>query len=550
MALVIQNVKCRELDDYTINISEYYDFMSEDNNPQHHPEAATASHPAPQPPKYNWDVVEYGADGVKASWIKIILPILNDRLKIVGVCATADESNSGSLFLRVKPEIGSEEMCDWEKQVKSIIKEYLDNFKELKVPLPKLGSVELLEYAKKKASSNMMTVISDKDSFTIAGECATLDTLMDDICHETITRETKEFHKCHVKFILELCDDRLKDTGVVDYELNKDMGYIAVTTNEKKREYFWSVIDKEIKSIFEKPVTSKCGIFFEILASEPVVYYIEMDPPKIILMCRKKGRLEEIKNVLESMIYFQTITVDPQKFQLCSERAGCETGQGAVTVNESTTSIVVSGERYIVDKVLDTIDKFLLKHTSVEERLKFSSHEWKVKKEDFEKERESIQQSFGKNLSFKIHSNSSKTSIVIRGDPKIVDGVKGKLEAIRAQVCHREVRFPNIPSAIQIIDTLKDKTVVFETSYDASIQVSLTSESQTMQQAGEFETQFKENNCSMTLPLNSHSAAPSSTASSSLPAHVARSIIGSISSHITLTKGDLLQQKVEILCTA
>ncbi len=162
---------------------------SKDSNPHPHPEAATELS-APQPPKYNWDVVEYEVDGVKASWIKIILPIINDGLKIVRACATADESNSGSLFLRVRPEIDSKEMCDWE--IKSIIEEYLDNFKEFTIPFPELGSVELLEYAKKQASaSNMMIVISDKDSFTIAGECAIVDTFIEDICREMITRETK-----------------------------------------------------------------------------------------------------------------------------------------------------------------------------------------------------------------------------------------------------------------------------------------------------------------------------------------------------------------------
>ncbi len=715
----------------------------EDSNPHpHHPEAATEL-PAPQPPKYNWDVVEYEAEGVKACWIKIILPILNDSLKNVGACATADESNSGSLFLRVRPEIDSKEMCDWEKQVKSIIEEYLDNFKELTIPFPELGSVELLEYAKKQACSNMI-VISDKDSFTIAGECAIVGTFMEDICREMITRETKEFRRCHVKYLSELCDNQLRDTRVMDYELNEDVGYIAVEANEKKREYFWSVIDKEIKSIFEKPVSvkheefkllaSKCGIkkMEEIIASETVVYHLEKVPPdyKIILMGPKKGPLKEIKDLLKSMIYSQAITVDPKKFRLCSDKKWRELVAKqvkerfvSVTVNESTTSIVVSGERYIVDEVLDTIDKFLLEHTSVEERLKFSSHEWKVKKEDFEREKESIQQSFGKIISFKINSDPGMASIVIRGDPKIVDRVKGKLEAIRAQVCHREVRFPNIPSAVQIIDTLEDKIMVFETSYGASIHVSWTSDSRssemasrspnaklcsatcpnevrisvyngdftghkqvdtminfvqldpshqdpnlkylfasgdhvlkddfktkidhlvhkksgtlletnpgqlkckellhcfllpwvdgkqneeyfletaldialqasfksesilltsvcssplgyppdlyakklvsllnndqnisqdlmmdvyvdTVQQAKEFETQFRESNCRITLPFNSHSAASSSTPSSSLPAHVARSITGSISSYITLTKGDLLQQQVGIL---
>ena len=189
--------------------------------------------------------------------------------------------------------------------------------------------------------------------------------------------------------------------------------------------------------------------------------------------------LVKYKNLLIS----QEMNLNPSKMRFCSDRKWREmvdTMQSdmfvRITVNDTTQSVIVTGENQIVQAVISKLNTFLAEQTSVEEQVCMDVHHWQVINKGMGQELDGLKSSVqGKEMKIEWPQQTGfhdKVHIMIRGDPSLVDKVKGELEALEKKVCHREEKLSNIPAAMQVISSMDDK---LENQYGAAIDVSLTS---------------------------------------------------------------------------
>ena len=69
-----------------------------------------------------------------------------------------------------------------------------------------------------------------------------------------------------------------------------------------------------------------------------------------------------------------------------------------------------------------------------------------------------------------VHTNAV---LIIRGDPPLVDKMKGEIEALQKKVCEREETLSNTPVVIQMMDSMEDTIRALESRFKASIHFSV-----------------------------------------------------------------------------
>ena len=180
---------------------------------------------------------------------------------------------------------------------------------------------------------------------------------------------------------------------------------------------------------------------------------------------------------------------DPTKFRFCSDRKWKEKVsklQGdffvRITVDTASRSVIVTGEKDIVEKVIQELQSFLSVQTSVEEQVYIGSHQWVVMTRGLHQELDKIKGDM-QDKEIKIEWPTSADSIGLRRNisislqcnPTLVDKIKRELEALAKKVHHREENLGSIPAALQVVDSMEDKIHALEGRYGASINILVTS---------------------------------------------------------------------------
>lgn len=151
-----------------------------------------------------------------------------------------------------------------------------------------------------------------------------------------------------------------------------------------------------------------------------------------------------------------------------------------VTVDNFSQSVTVTGSENIVTDVIDKLKSFLLEQTSIEEQFTIGYHQWHVIYKDMPQELESIKLAVqGKDVDVQWQKPSElpeDVNIIIRGEPVVVDEVKGKLEVLVKKICLREETLRHIPVASKVLESMKDKIYVLQTKHGASIDAYTTND--------------------------------------------------------------------------
>ena len=523
--MAINNPECSLLDDLRISLSEYYEFMAdgetliEKEDPSVQPSPSPDPPPKPEPPpkpvplKFTWSPVTTSLTVTKSMWIQDGMPELNDTLAPLNAQAVVDQDASGTPLLRVEPLPGSEDMNDWEYQVGAVVQSLLSQFKEVTEHLPVYGREELLKCTESAGGGLIKEV--NGNALLLAGRRDVVDEVLGSI-HAKMARlnkvvsEERLISQSLVKYMKKFSDRRLNNVNplVVRYNLAADTGIVSVEGTEEARTAFWEVVNEEVDGVQKKSVgleqeelkllDSKLGadaIERTIgLKMVDIVYNFEetSDGHTLAILSPRhvsKDRLKWIKDSLKKLLISQEMNLNPSKMRFCSDRKWREmvdTMQSdmfvRITVNDTTQSVIVTGENQVVQAVISKLNTFLAEQTSVEEQVCMDIHHWQVINKGMGQELDGLKSSVqGKEVKIEWPQQKpgtgfcDKLSIVIRGDPSLVDKVKGELEALEKKVCHREEKLSNIPAAMQVISSMDDSIRLLENQYGAAIDVSLTS---------------------------------------------------------------------------
>ena len=496
------------LDNHAILIKEYYDFLEEaeevDTMPSNMP-AMTQNEQSPVSSQATpWCVTSTPIDAARSSWLQKTdnLHRLNTRLNAIKAEASIDEDTTKSPLLKIKPLPGSNEMPDWRDKTENIMKDFLSDFEESVLPLPADGYTDVMNFVQSEASGNLF-IESNGNSLILCGNAdavatmaATVNDMIRDILEEV--PEYNQYEKKHVKYLEKFSKHEVeKICPPVEYEFDSSSGLITVTANKKMRTHFWCVIENEIKGIEEKILELEHDVF-ELLKSErggslfenvigyklcEIVYVFEEDPPSfklhILSPSQKKAVQKFVKHAIKKLFVLKKIKMDPGKFRFCNDRKW----KGKVdylqkevlvrvTVDDSSQSVAVTGEEIVVDDVISKLQSFLLEQTCVEEQVSIGYHQWYVIDRDMSQELAAVNAEVGKDMIIhrpKPTEPTEEVSVIIRGEPDVVDDVRSKLEGLAKKVCYKEETLRHIPAASKVLDSMKDRLYVLQNQYGASI---------------------------------------------------------------------------------
>ena len=496
--VVMNNQECQKLEGNSISIEEYYDFMTEDVDTQ--VEEIVAAQALPQQPttRYVWRPNEQPLEEMKATWLQGKLQELNGKLASVNAEASLTKGRSGSPSLKIEPLSGSKEMDDWDAQVMSVLDTFSSSFKEDSLALPNSCYEELKRHAQSAKCADLV-VSFDGNAVILAGDSATLDKVMAEL-QEMIKQlevyvDEQTFERKHVKYLKKFCESRLKllHPPVQYYDLDPDQERIEVRATREAGELFWATVKAELDQKQEKELILTPEAF-RLLASDRGVKKIEEaigtaqieydllrdSGTHVLYMCSplKGVHLKNAKEALKK--YTEKDVVDIQNPRFCSDVKWKEHVQKLendvfvmITVDNSSKKVLVIGEKIVVSSVVQNIKHFLSEQTRIKEEVSIPGNKWNVIFKSFASEMEACRLRKDVEITYPRRPMRDKATVVIKGEPVVVDRVKGEIEALVDKVCHKEVKLCNIPAAVQVVNSMEDKIRVLENTHGASIDVSL-----------------------------------------------------------------------------
>lgn len=499
------NTRCWDFDNINITMTEYYDFMpcdEEDGGSQSSSLATSEFGDA-------WGAIQVEVKPLEAKWLRCTLQDLNDKLKPLKAHCTVSEGSSSESpsCLTVEPQDGSEAMDNWDGGVKKIVDEVTSCFVEKYLPLPLSDSLrnEVVSYAQDATGPNLHLRCID-GKLVIGGHIKHVNLVELDLKHfmeeVQVVPEVKVYSTKHIKCLSSFSKDKLKIDGVT-YTLDKDVGNICVRGKLRERQFFWDAVDNELIGIHEKrvdlsPETSKLlesergtKKIEELIgvASTSVTYHLKCDVTHPYLYFLSPGHagkdiLKTLKGRLKGFLDSRTLAVNPGRLRLCRgmkwrKLVGRLEDEAfvSVTVDESSNSVIVSGETIVVGDAYEVVEIFFLENCSVEEQLIMGYHEWMVISSNFKQKTEAIQHDLVKVINIvwpkQDITRNAPVTIILRGDPIGIDNALVRLEALRKEVCHKEGNMSTIPSANQLVDSMQNDIYFLEVKHCVSINVSV-----------------------------------------------------------------------------
>ena len=481
-----------------MSVSEHYDSTPLDDS--------EASPPYHEVEKHQWEQINFEVKSLEALWLEGNLNDFNNKLEKLSAraCMSKNQSNS---FLEVMPLDGASSLDNWAMDMENIVAETRAAFVEISLQLPKGLKREIYQRAQNVSGPTLLVRL--KDSTLIIGGHKTQvlqfeDNLKAFIIEFQVEEEVREFSSRLVYCLCHFLGPKLAINGVENYLLSHKEGKISVTGNQKGMQHFWKLIYDKLfqvnqkscminKYLFNLLKTDKgCKKVDELvgLSSHTIVYYLEQTAETYsiyFMSCTAENDfLKKVKNVFKRSYDETSLEITTTHLHGCGDRRWKDfviklehDYLVIVIVDASTLSITVTGERIALSDICNKIKSFLLELFSVEDKLTLSYHEWKVISSHGMQKIEAIKKDLkGATIltPTKEYVRGLKANINIRGDPAVVEHAKTRLQALQAEVCHKEYKMNNVPAALQLINSMQDKIQLMETTMQVSIDISVIKE--------------------------------------------------------------------------
>ena len=407
----------------------------------------------------------------------------------------------------MEPLVGSEDIHNWAVEAERVLLEIRSLFIEIQFQFPQDLKREIMLCTQTASDSNI--IVRQKDENLIIGGHKTQVNQLEADLKQCITDfqvlvEEKKYPNHKIFCLHSFSKSKLKVEGVSEYTLAHETGKISVKGNRKGRQQFWCIVKDETESMQEK----SCSIDEKLLrflktnkaakriqeifgmSSPHIVSYLEQSPDfcKIFFLSNnlEKDVLKKIKKDFQKNFDMRTVVVTKKKLQGCNDSKWNEfVGKlecdilVSISVNSVEASITVAGEKIALTDICNKIENYLAELCSEEDTLLLNYHEWKVISSSSKRKIEAIQQDI-KAATISLPTvgdvKGLQATIIIRGDPSAVEHSKSRLQALQSEVCHKEEKMSNIPSARQLVDGMQERIGFLETTNCASINISVIRE--------------------------------------------------------------------------
>ena len=473
-------------------------------------------------------------------YLKNSLSEFNDTLK--SLKAYADIEKVGKdYFVVISPLEGSGSIDEWKDNIAAALKEH---FEEL--------SIETIHYTNKDAKSDIQDIFYDEvdsvlvvkrtpHSFTIAGSKKIITEICEkatEIClQHQVTVGTIELPRKRVKFLEKfyrhMFQKLVNKTSVHDIQFNSDNGLITVTANPDGHTEVEEVVQQN--NIAEEKSLKISQAAYELLSSQrgakklkeifgvsgpQIVYDMEQVQISgdvqyyICFLSKDEEILKKVKKSVELHVHELVFATSPAKIRVCSSKEWRDfistlSEEHFVSVTAQEASIVVTGEQLSCNDISERVQRFLEKHTNIEERVTVSQSEWFVVNGHFSYDIKGInEQAKKKQVQIEWPKSNLKVSslaIVISGEPaRVVDDIKAQVTMLLRKVCKKESRITGVPAVVHVLASMEDKLRLLGT--DEKVRIELTLEngnSNGSEAAAQVEGEFPRQVCAGTSPSGS-----------------------------------------------
>ena len=474
-------------------------------------------------------------------YLKNSLPEFNDALQSLKACANIEKVGK-DYFVVISPLEGSGSIDEWKDNVAAALKEH---FEEL--------SIETIDFPNKEAKSDIQDIIYDEmdsvlvvkrkpDSFVIAGSKEIITEICEkatEICLQyQVTIRAIELPRKRVKFLKKFYHHEFQKlvnkTSVHDIQLNTDDGLITVTANPPGHTEVDEVVEQKntpeekslllsqaaYKLLCSQKGANKLKEVFDISGPQ-IVYDMEQvqipgDVQYYIRFLSKDVEvLKKVKKSVKLYVHEVAFRTSPAKIRLCSSKEWrefistlSEEHFVSVTAQEDSSSIIVTGEKLACNDISERVQRFLEKHTNIEERVTVSQSEWFVINRNFFNEVKGINdQAKKKQVKIEWPKHNLKVSslpIVISGEPGVVDDINVQVSMLLKKVCKKESRITGVPAVVHVLESMEDKLRLLESDERVRIKVTLENgDTNELEAAAQVEGELPRQVCAGTSPSGS-----------------------------------------------
>ncbi len=442
-------------------------------------------------------------------FIRNTLSTLNSSLAPLKAHAKVEESEA-ECFIVILPLEGSSSIDGWTDKVALVQTEHFEKFSTESISFPnekaKLGILELL------CDVEAETMEQQKGSLIIAGSKEAVDRVFQEAnkirLQNEVTKDVLNHPKKHIKFLSKFYPKELKK--VADREdvhvihLDPDAETISVTANlnghrkvKKFLELLSTAEEKKLqlsssayKLLSSPRGTEKLSEMF-CMSDSQIVYDFEQTQVSadvqyhICFVSRNNKDLKTAKLNVKKYIKEERIgKISVAKIRVTSSKEWRELMFKLhdehfvfVTVEEATQTIIITGDQLVCKNIKENVEKFLDKHTNVEEHVMVNSSKWFILKSHFDNELQKIKREAKTkqvNVEWPKHiSSQSPLSILISGEPDVVDQIKSKVSELLPSVKEKMSRIRDVAAAGQVLRSIENEVRLLEGDEKVKVEIIL-----------------------------------------------------------------------------
>ncbi len=537
MKKVLQSTQSWELENVSLSMDEYYDFMmlNDEQEEVDKPDESVNT-------KVTLKDIKIDVNPWLAHWLAPTLHVLNNKLSpLKAKCSVNEDTAKGSPAVLISaPQDDADNVVNWEGEVRKEIEEYLSCYVEKECKFP--GSLEL-DIVKKISQGNDFNFKwkANDNGILLYGHKDKVNEVYTDLHHFVeevqVDVEEKHFPKRHITFLSLRCRRQLNVNQVERYDLNMDEEKISVQGTKLGRESFWKMLESEINHLIEKKVFLKPELYDLLKSPEGIEKIHELMGPLIatVVYCLEndddnncylyfvssssnvgESKLKGLKERFKGYFCYSEVPVDQSKHRFCCDmkwnKLVCELERQSfvsIVFDQQKSLINISGEKLAVGNIQEKLESHLRDVSNVEEHFKIDYSKWKIMFTDLKHKVDAIENDFGKNIRIisphKVdHVQGKQVVITIQGDPSVVDNVKVRLQHVESEVCYVKEKISGIPAAQRLVSRLNPQIALMTHEQDASIEVEFIDEDIQFQSKASTSKSHPTKICSATLPSDVH----------------------------------------------
>ena len=458
--------------------------------------------PPPPKPVFEWKPVELSFTKEKKPFFEHCLSsYLREQLQ-----SAHAEASIHRQTLVVHPLPEASELHNWDEHVREILDSCSANFSTAEQKLSKeaIGKVweKLHAYGNEHPD---FYFAPDKENILVAGSGETVNAvlrLIDDITEtEVVMTKTLKLPLKHVKYLLKFCKRQIEaiDPPVCIVEDSAKLSPLVVTGVQRSLNQLENLISEKVGSAQEdalllsaaayKLLSSKRGVgkLEETIGtcSGSVVYTLEKaeggsGDGLFTVLSHNVALCKAVTDNVKTLIFEKQVPLAPEKRKICMAsykewRTFVErhTNDHFLSIRSDGEVVVIVGEAISVPDVVNKVKSFIAEQTAITDTFELPRAQWQVIRDHLQHKLTAIQkdcQDVEWTLPKSGADHATSVSIRLRGDPKTIQDIQGRLELLTNEVYTKDVTLQPKPGLKQAVDKMGLKRHELQQKYKAVIE--------------------------------------------------------------------------------